>query len=105
VTKSIWGGNGLFQVTLPGDSLSLKEVKIGTWRQELMHKPWKSAAYWINYHGLLNLVSCKTHYYKQRDNTTFNVLGTPTSITNLKYALHACLQPGGSFKLSLPLLK
>jgi hypothetical protein len=30
--------------------------RAGTWRQELMQKPWRGAAYWLVPHGLLNLL-------------------------------------------------
>jgi hypothetical protein len=29
---------------------------VRTWRQELMHKPWRGAAYWLVLHGLLTLL-------------------------------------------------
>jgi len=31
--------------------------RTGTWRQELMQKPWSSVAYWLTFHGLLSLLS------------------------------------------------
>jgi hypothetical protein len=34
--------------------------KAGTWRQELMQRPWRSAAYWIASPHLLSLFSYKT---------------------------------------------
>jgi hypothetical protein len=42
----------------------------GTWRQELMQKLWKSAAYWIASPGLLSLLSYRTQDYQPRDGTT-----------------------------------
>jgi hypothetical protein len=30
--------------------------RAGTWRQELMHRPWRGAAYWLAPHGLLSLL-------------------------------------------------
>jgi hypothetical protein len=30
--------------------------RAGTWRQELMQRPWRSAAYWLAQHGLLSLL-------------------------------------------------
>lgn len=35
----------------------------------------EGAAYWLANHCLLSLVSCRTHYYQQRNNTTFNGFG------------------------------
>jgi hypothetical protein len=34
---------------------SLKEVRAGTWEQELKQKPWRRVAYWLAPHGLLSL--------------------------------------------------
>jgi hypothetical protein len=31
-----------------------------TWRQELMQRPWRGAAYWLALHGLLNWLSYRT---------------------------------------------
>jgi hypothetical protein len=54
--------------------------KSGTWRQELMQRPWKGAAYWLAPHGLLSLLSYRTH--QQRNGATNNGLGFPILITN-----------------------
>ena len=37
-----------------------------TWRQELMQKPWRCAAYWLVSHGLLSLLSCRTQDHQPR---------------------------------------
>jgi hypothetical protein len=34
--------------------------RAGTWRQELMQRPWRSAAYWLAPHGLLSLLSLES---------------------------------------------
>lgn len=31
--------------------------KVGTWKQDLMQRTWRGAAYWLAYHGLLSLLS------------------------------------------------
>ena len=54
-TKASWRGKGL----LGFHCLSLKKVRTGTWRQELMQRPW-SAAYWLASPGLLSLLSYRT---------------------------------------------
>ena len=57
--------------------------RAGSWRQELMQRPWRSAAYWFASHGLLSLLS-------YRIGTTYHGLGPPPSfslITNLENAL------------------
>ena len=35
-------------------------TRAGTWRQELMQRPWKDAAYWLAHHGLFSLLSYRT---------------------------------------------
>jgi hypothetical protein len=42
--------------------------------QELMQRPWRSAAYWLAPHGLLSLLSYRTPDYQARDGTTHNGL-------------------------------
>jgi hypothetical protein len=51
--------------------------RIGTWRQELMQRSCKVAAYWLVSRGLLNLISSRTLDHKPRDGTTHNGLGPP----------------------------
>jgi hypothetical protein len=43
-----------------------------TWRQELMQRPWRDAAYWIASPGLLILLSYRTQDHQPRDGTTHN---------------------------------
>ena len=43
-----------------------------TWRQGLMQRPWKGAAYWLAPHGLLSLLSYRTQDHQPRDGTTHN---------------------------------
>ena len=45
---------------------------VGTWRQELMQKPWKGAAYWLASPGLLSLLSYRIQDSQPRDGTTHN---------------------------------
>ena len=56
--------------------------RAGTWRQELMQRPWRSAAYWLASPGFLHLISYRTQDYQSRDSTTHNELGPPPLITN-----------------------
>ena len=51
----------------------------GTWRQELIQRPWRGAAYWLDPHDLLSLLSYRSQDHQLRDGTTFNRLG-PQSI-------------------------
>jgi hypothetical protein len=50
--------------------------RAGTWRQELMQRPWRGAAYWLASPGLLSLLFYRTHDYQPRDGTTHNGLGS-----------------------------
>jgi hypothetical protein len=47
--------------------------RAGTWRQELMQRPWRGAAYWLASPGLLILPSCRTQD-PGIDNTTHSGL-------------------------------
>jgi hypothetical protein len=51
------GSQGFIQLTLPHHCSSSKEVRPETWRQELMQRPWRGAAFWLAPHGLLSLLS------------------------------------------------
>ena len=64
--------------------------RTGTWRQELMQKPWRDAAFWLAPHGLVSLLSYRTqaqgwHHPQWLQPFPF--------IANQEHALHACLQP------------
>lgn len=37
-----------------------QKLKVGTWKQELKHRLWKSATYWLIPHGLLHLLTFYT---------------------------------------------
>jgi len=56
--------------------------RAGTWRQELMQRPCRDAAYWLAPHGLLSLLSCRTQDHQPRDGCTHSGLGPPPLITN-----------------------
>ena len=89
MTKATREGKGLF--VKPG-----QELKAGTWRQELKQRPWRGAAYWLALHGLLSLLSYKTHVYLPRGDTAQSGLGPSTSIIKEEYALQTCLPTGQS---------
>jgi hypothetical protein len=47
--------------------------RAGTWRQELMQRPWRGANYyWLASPGLLRLLSYRTQVYQPRYGTTHN---------------------------------
>ena len=50
--------------------------RTGTWRQELMQRPWRGAAYWLALHGLLSLLSHRTQGHQPRDGAIHNGLGS-----------------------------
>jgi hypothetical protein len=49
-----------------------KSNRAGTWRQELMQRPWRGAAYWLAPHLLLNLLSYRTQDHLPRSGPTHN---------------------------------
>jgi hypothetical protein len=51
-----------------------------TQKQELMQRPWRSAAYWLAPHNFLSLFSYRTQEHQPRDGTTHNGQGPPISI-------------------------
>jgi hypothetical protein len=51
--------------------------RTGTWRQELMQRPWRDAAYWLASPGLLSLLSYTTQNYQPRDGTAHSGLSHP----------------------------
>jgi hypothetical protein len=56
--------------------------RAGTWRQELMYKPWRGVAYWLAILDLFSLFSYKTQDDQPRNGTTFHGLGPLPLITN-----------------------
>lgn len=72
----------------PNSNPSLKEVRAESWKKELMQRPWRGPAYWLDdHHGSLSLLSYGTQP------PTHHGLGPPPSITNLENALQVCLEP------------
>lgn len=75
MTKATWGGKSLFDLCChiiahdwkkSGRSANLA----GSWRQELLQRPWRGAACWISPHGLLSLFSYRIQDYQCKDVTT-----------------------------------
>ena len=79
--KAMWGQMEFISHRFPYKSSSSKAVKAGTWRQELMQRPWRCAAYWLAPHGLLSLLSFRCQDHQPRNGTTHNGPVPPTSIT------------------------
>ena len=78
--------NKFLWLTLPHCSPLLKvqdrnSSRDGTWRKELMQRPWRGAAYWLASHGLLGLISYRTRNHQLRDGPTHDGLDSPQSIT------------------------
>ena len=68
--KKQLGRKGFIQLTLPyccssprQSELELKQVR----KQELMHRPWRDALYWLASPGLLSLLSYRTQDYQPRN--------------------------------------
>ena len=81
------GGKGLFGLHLHiavhhQRKSGQKRNRAGTWRKELMQRPWRDVAYWIAPHGLLSLLSYRIQDHQPRNGTTYNGLGPPLLITN-----------------------
>lgn len=51
--------------------------RAGSWRQELMQRPWQGAAYWFVPLGLFSLFSYRTQDHQPRCGPTHNRLGLP----------------------------
>lgn len=89
------GGRGsvysslIFQVTVITEGSQSKNPKAGTWTQELMQRPWKSATYWLSLHGLFSLFSYTT---QDRPPMSGPLWGGPTtSIINQENMSQVCL--------------
>lgn len=67
----------LFRLTLSDDSPSLSKVKAGTWKYELILRPWRNAAYCS-----LSLFSYRTQVYQPRDGSSHHGLGPLPSVTS-----------------------
>ena len=60
--------------------------RAGAWKQKLVQRPWRDAAYWFASPGLLSLVSYRTQNYQPRDGTTHNGLGPPPLTEKMPYS-------------------
>jgi fatty acid desaturase len=79
-----------------GRSQDRNSSRTRSWGQELIQRPWRSAAYWLALYGLLNLLSYRTEDHQSRDGTTHNGLGhllrkTYTAFLNLIIWRHSFL--------------
>ena len=52
-------------------------LRAGTWRQELVQRPRRGAAYWLAPHDLLSLLSYRTQDHQSRHNIIHSGLGPP----------------------------
>jgi hypothetical protein len=60
-----------FSISFIEGSQGRNSHKAGTWRQELMQRPWRDVVYWFTPHGLLSLLSYSPYGHKPRDGTTY----------------------------------
>lgn len=75
--REIMTSKGLFYLILPGHSLSLKEVRIGTVGRIM----WKDA-YWLALRLISGYLSCTSQYSQSRGDTAYSGLGPPTFLIN-----------------------
>jgi hypothetical protein len=66
----------------------------GTWRQELMQRPWRDTAYWLSHHSLLSLLSYRIQGHLPRNGTTHIGQDPPPSITNYENSPQPYLMGG-----------
>ena len=76
------GRRGIIWLVLPHHCASLKEVGTGSWKQELMQRLWKGAAYWLAPHDLLNLLLVESRTSSLGNGPTHSGLSLPPTITN-----------------------
>jgi hypothetical protein len=69
-------------LVLIGGSQVRNSSRTGTWTQEPMQRPWRSAVYWLTYNDLLSLHSYRTQNHQSRDGPTHNGLGPPPLTVN-----------------------
>jgi hypothetical protein len=93
MTKSNLGKQGFISLTVSIEQFIIK-ISEGrnsdtaeTWRQELMQRPWKGAAYWLASHGLLCWLSYSNQDHQPRHGPIHKGLGPQLSITNKKMPL------------------
>ena len=77
MTKSKLRRKGLIWLTLPHPSSSLKEVREGTWRQELIPKQEGDATYLFVPNDLLSLLSSRTQDHQIRGCPTYIIWPLP----------------------------
>ena len=82
----ILGGGGIYSVYtstalfITEGSQGRNSSRVGTWRQELMQRPWRDAAYWLAHHGLLSQLSYRTQIHQPRDETIHSGVSEPSPI-------------------------
>jgi hypothetical protein len=73
-------------------SQGMNSNRPGTWREELIQRPWRGPAYWFAPHVLLSPLSWKTQDHQIRNGTTLSGRDPLPSITDQEKCLQACLQ-------------
>jgi hypothetical protein len=95
------GRKGFVSWVLPGNGSSLREVRAGTWRKELMQRPWSGVASWL---ALMACSAC----FPIKPRTTRPGMAPPTmgeAFPINYYSLRKCLTAGfyGSiFSVAVP---
>ena len=81
-TKATWEGKDLFDLHLTEGSQDRNSSRAGTWSQELMQRPWRSATYCLAPRASVGLLFYRIQDHRPRCGPTYNGLGPLTSITN-----------------------
>jgi hypothetical protein len=69
---SIW-----LMISVIEGSQNRNSDRAGTWRQELMQRPWRGSPYWLAPHGFRSLLSYRTQDHQPRDGITHGGLSSP----------------------------
>jgi hypothetical protein len=80
---------------ITGGSQDRNSGRAGTWRQELMQRPWRGSACWLASHGLLSLFSYTAQDQKPRSSPIHNRLNLPHQplIKKMPYRLAYLREP------------
>ena len=73
--EASWGGKVYSAYTstllfITKESQDRNSHRVGTWKQDLMQRPWMGAAYWLASPGFLSLISYRTQDYQPRNDIT-----------------------------------
>lgn len=93
MTKTTWGGKGLFYlaVVVQHEGNSGQLLKSETQKQNLKQNPRKNSAHWVAPHGVFNIFSYTIQEHRLMGSIALSGLGQLTPIIYQEYAPHAYL--------------